>query len=240
MSLQTGSSSTESDAAGAAPRTAGRHYLWLAALSLFLIVADQATKFWIRATIHETGPVVVIPGLFRLVHVENEGAAWGILSDATYRMPFFIVSTTLAFVVIGLYFSRLTDEQKVLRVALASILGGAIGNFIDRLRFQSVTDFLDFYVAANPVKSWLIQTVGSNRWPSFNIADIAIVVGLGLVIYDSLLLEPRRMKAAELREQAAASGQDGQATRSLDSQASAAQAPNVSGNRSQVVSEGGI
>lgn len=204
-----------------------------------MIVADQASKYWIRATIHETGPIVVIKGLFRLVHVENEGAAWGILSDASYRMPFFIVSTTVAFVVIGLYFSRLTDEQKVLRVALASILGGAIGNFIDRLRFQSVTDFLDFYVAAKPVSTWLIQTVGSNRWPSFNIADIAIVVGLGLVIYDSLLLEPKRMRAAELREQAAASGADGQATRTTDSPASSHAHP-VSGKHSQVASEGGI
>lgn len=81
--------------------------------------------------------------------------------------------------------------------------------------------------------------MGSNRWPSFNIADVAIVVGLGLVIYDSLLLEPRRMKAAELREQAA-SEQDGQATRTADPQSATAHAQAVSGNRSQVVSEGGI
>lgn len=124
-SSNTGTVSSSQEPGGAASRTSGRQYLLLAALSLFLIVADQATKFWIRATIHETGPVVVIPGIFRLVHVENEGAAWGILSDATYRMPFFIVSTSVAFVVIGLYFSRLTNEHKVLRVALASILGGA-------------------------------------------------------------------------------------------------------------------
>lgn len=180
-------------------------YVQLVVIALTLVVLDQSTKIWIRATIHETGPIQVIPGFFRLVHVENEGAAWGILSDAAYRMPFFIVTTLTAFVVIGVYYSRLDDQYKVLRVALATILGGAIGNFIDRMVQQSVTDFLDFYISQRPLSSWLIQTMGSNRWPSFNIADVAIVVGLVLVMYDSFVLETQRLRAQKAAEATGAS-----------------------------------
>lgn len=162
-----------------------------------IVALDQGTKTWVRATITETGPIVVIPRIFRIVHVENPGAAWGILGDATYRMPFFIGMTSLALVAIIVYFSRLSPDHKVLRWALTIIMGGAVGNFIDRLDHQSVTDFLDFFVAIKPVSTWLIQIAGTNRWPAFNVADIAVVVGLFLVIYDSLFLEPRRMAAAE-------------------------------------------
>lgn len=170
-------------------------YVQLLIITVFLVVLDQSTKIWIRATIHESGPIQVIPGFFRLVHVENEGAAWGILSDAAYRMPFFIVTTLVAFTVIGVYYSKLDDQYKVLRLALSTILGGAIGNFIDRMVQQSVTDFLDFYISYRPLSSWLIQTMGTNRWPSFNVADVAIVVGLILVMYDSFVLENQRLRA---------------------------------------------
>lgn len=166
-----------------------------------IVALDQATKVWVRATIHETGPVVVIPKIFRIVHVENPGAAWGLLGDAAFRMPFFIVMTSLALVAITVYYSRLGDSHKLLRTALMVIMGGAIGNFIDRLHHQSVTDFLDFFVAVKPVSGWLISVFGTNRWPAFNVADIAVVAGLFLVLYDSFILEPKRAEQAEREAQ---------------------------------------
>lgn len=172
-------------------------YFQLVVISSSVFALDQLTKNWIRETIHETGPIHVIRGFFRLVHVENPGAAWGILSDASFRMPFFYTSTLVALVGIGIFFHRLGDAHKALRLALAVVLGGALGNFYDRIVYQSVTDFLDFFVAAKPVSGWLIRTFGTNRWPSFNIADIAIVVGLSLLMYDSLILEPRRVQQDE-------------------------------------------
>lgn len=172
-------------------------FLPLVGVAGAIVALDQGTKIWVRATIGETGPIVVIPRIFRLVHVENPGAAWGILGDASFRMPFFIGMTTVALIGILVYYSRLSHEHKVLKWALMVIMGGAIGNFIDRLHHQSVTDFLDFFVAIKPVSTWLIQLFGTNRWPAFNVADIAVVVGLFLVVYDSLFLEPRRMAAAE-------------------------------------------
>jgi len=177
-------------------------YFYLICVSSFLLLLDQGSKYWIRANIPLGRSIEVLPNLFRLGHVENAGAAWGILSSSPYRIPFFIVATIVAFIVIGIYFSKLPKDQTLLAIAMSSILGGAIGNFIDRLLYQSVTDFLDFYFGYQPIKGWLISTFRSNRWPSFNIADVAIVIGLGIVMYDMLFLEPKRIKAAEGAENA--------------------------------------
>lgn len=183
-------------------------YLQLLVISSSIFGLDQVTKNWVRDTIHETGPIPVIPGFFRIVHVENAGAAWGILSDASFRMPFFYASTLIALTAIGIFFSRLGPEHRVLRLALSVVLGGALGNFLDRVLYQSVTDFLDFFVAVKPVSAWLISTFGTNRWPSFNVADVAIVVGLGLVMFDAMILEPQRIRKAEAEGQGPAGGGD--------------------------------
>ncbi len=181
-------------------------YFYLVSVSTLALLLDQLSKIWIRANIPYRRTLDVIPGLFRLVHVENEGAAWGILADATYRIPFFIVATLIAFVVIGVYFSRIPKGQNQLAIAMSLILGGAMGNFIDRMVFKAVTDFLEFYIQADPYKSWLISTFRSNRWPAFNIADMAIVFGLLIVMYDMLVLEPRRLQAAEATDDMSSAG----------------------------------
>jgi signal peptidase II len=169
-------------------------YFYLITVTTLSLLIDQLSKIWIRVNIHGGKSVEIISGLFRLVHVENPGAAWGIFADSAYRIPFFIVATLIAFSVIGVYFSRIPKGQNLLAVAISLILGGALGNFIDRLYYRSVTDFLDFYVARQPISGWLIEHFGSNRWPSFNIADATIVTGLLLIMYDMLVLEGRRAR----------------------------------------------
>ena len=187
-------------------------YFYLIVVTSLAVLVDQGAKWLVRAHIQERfGRIEVIPGFFRLVHAENEGAAWGLLSEASYRIPFFIVATLIAFVVIGVFFVRLPKGKLSLAVALASILGGAIGNFIDRVLYQSVTDFLEFYISYPPIKRVLIQIFGSYRWPAFNIADVAIVVGISIVLYDAFVIEPREMKAREEadREEDSALQQEG-------------------------------
>ena len=184
-----------------------RKYGLLAFIAGVSLLLDQLTKIWIRQNIPHGGrPIVVIENWFRIVHAENRGAAWGILSNAEWRIPFFVVTTLIAIGVILYYFHKLPDDDRIQGVGLAFILGGALGNFIDRVVYGSVTDFVEVYAGTDPARSWLINAVGSNRWPAFNVADAAIVVGIGLILYFIFLIEPGLRKEAEAREGASAEG----------------------------------
>lgn len=157
----------------------GRKWLLMAVLALTAVAGDQASKQWAHTTLRDAhgGRLVVAERLFSLTYVRNPGAAWGFLSNASesFRRPFFIGVSVLAMIFIVVVFSRLEQNQKLLAVALALVMGGAIGNFIDRLRFDYVIDFLDVYV-------------GSYRWPTFNVADIAISVGVFFLFADMIIV----------------------------------------------------
>jgi signal peptidase II len=164
-----------------------------------LIVLDQATKAWVRAALPlpdsgRTPKVTVVPGFFNLVHARNPGAAWGLLGEHEYRLVFFTIVTLVAFVVILGYYRQLRPADRVLAIGLSSIFAGAAGNFIDRLIFREVTDFLQFY-ASGGIGRWLHDTLGSRYWPAFNVADICINVGVGLFILHVLFLEGRGARA---------------------------------------------
>ncbi|RQD56863.1 MAG: signal peptidase II [Desulfonatronovibrio sp. MSAO_Bac4] len=140
----------------------------LAGVILFL---DQVTKVWIQNTIPLWESKTVIPGLFNLVHVLNKGAAFGFLADLEGNMQtyFFIGVTGLAVVLIFHLLRTVDREDYYLFSALGLILGGALGNLIDRIRLGMVIDFLDIYV-------------GSHHWPAFNVADMAISIGAILLL----------------------------------------------------------
>lgn len=142
--------------------------LILAGVILFL---DQATKIWIQNTIPLWESKTVIPGLFNLVHVLNKGAAFGFLADLEGNMQtyFFIGVTGLAVVLIFHLLRTVDREDYYLFSALGLILGGALGNLIDRIRLGMVIDFLDIYVS-------------SHHWPAFNVADMAISTGAILLL----------------------------------------------------------
>ena len=134
------------------------------------LIADLATKALVMARFSPYETVTVIDGFFNLVNVRNRGAAFGIFSNAEeLRLPLFIGVTALALLGILWMASRLGEKDRMEATGLALIFGGAVGNLVDRIRFGEVIDFLDFYVK-------------SAHWPAFNVADIVICVGAGLVI----------------------------------------------------------
>jgi signal peptidase II len=145
-------------------------YLWLALLVLLL---DQASKFWVMAVFDPYDRLAVLP-VFNLVLVFNEGAAFSFLSDAGgWQRYFFIGLAAVVSVVLVFWLARLQRHQRLEAAALALLLGGAVGNLIDRLWLGHVVDFLDFHW-----RGW--------HWPAFNLADSAITLGVALLLLDSL------------------------------------------------------
>jgi signal peptidase II len=128
----------------------------------------------------------LIEGRWHWAYAENPGAAWSFLANASesVRLPFFLAVSVIAIVLIVWYFIRLQPAQHLLMIALSLVLGGAIGNFVDRARLTYVIDFIVWYI-------------GSYRWPTFNVADSAISVGVGLIFLDSLLEYLRTRKEAK-------------------------------------------
>jgi signal peptidase II len=138
---------------------------------LFILVLDLGTKHLAEAHLVYGESVPVISGLFDFTLVYNKGAAFGMFSgleDGVRRLALGSVSV-VAIVVILFMFREARGDLK-LQLALSGILAGAVGNIVDRVRYDAVVDFLDFYI-------------GSYHWPAFNIADSAIVVGVGMLIY---------------------------------------------------------
>lgn len=132
--------------------------------SIFVLLLDQASKWLVLENIPQDWAIPVIPGLFDLVHIRNRGAAFGFLNRADIEWQFwlFLIATIIALIAV---FLLLKDSRKPsLNVGLGLIVGGALGNLLDRLRYRSVVDFLDFYW-----QNW--------HWPAFNVADMGICVG---------------------------------------------------------------
>jgi signal peptidase II len=143
-----------------------------------LVVLDFLTKTWAMSTLTMGHPVPVLGELFRLTYTHNAGAAFGI-NIGPYSRQFFLVLSLAALVVLGFIY-RTTPRRDGLRLfAVALVSGGAIGNILDRLRFDAgVVDFLDV-------------GVGQHRWPIFNVADMGVSIGAVLLLI-SFYLEERR------------------------------------------------
>lgn len=158
-----------------------RRYHFLGAVGVFL--ADQATKWVIteRIVLHES--VTVIPGFFRLTHVVNRGAAFGLLSDSEWNVAILILFSLVALAVVSTLLWRNSHRISTTGFGLALILGGAVGNLWDRLLEGHVVDFLDFHL-------------GGYHWPAFNVADGAIVMGALLLVMEILFAKkPAEEKA---------------------------------------------
>lgn len=159
---------------------AWRRFLPLSTLALAVGVAlaDQATKAWVLASLAH-GERVPVTGFFNLVLTYNRGVAFGLLASDYWWKPYLLVA--IALVIVGGLLVWLRDQVALLpRLATGLIVGGAIGNVIDRFTQPGVVDFLDFHL-------------GGYHWPAFNIADCAIVVGVGLLLLDGLFASgPKR------------------------------------------------
>ena len=153
------------------PIFTGKHNRLFIIAGLVLIV-DQITKAIVMGTMPLYDSIAVIPGFFSLTHIQNPGGAFGFLArhSAGMRLVVFILLSSLAVCLIFYFYRRTPRSHPLLASALALIMGGAVGNLIDRIRFEQVVDFLDFYI-------------GKYHWPAFNVADSAISVGIGIFIY---------------------------------------------------------
>lgn len=151
-------------------------------ISVIGLVLDQISKQYIDRTMSLYQSIPVVDGLFNIFYIRNRGAAFSFLSQASWRLPFFIAISLIASLVILVAFGRLRNDQRLAQASLAMIFSGAVGNLIDRLRLGEVIDFLDVY--------W-----NNHHWPAFNIADSFICVGVALLALD-MLLEERRNKTA--------------------------------------------
>jgi signal peptidase II len=142
-------------------------------LAAAIVLADQASK-WAMLASFAPGERLRITGFFNLVLVFNKGAAFSFLASAPgWQTPLFVAIALAAVVVVSVLLLR-TPGRRTFCTALALILGGALGNVIDRLRFGQVVDFLDFHAFGL-------------HWPAFNVADSAITIGAGLLIIESFL-----------------------------------------------------
>jgi signal peptidase II len=148
-------------------------YLQVGSIIGIVLVLDQITKYLIRTHVRLFDTITVIPGFFNITYVRNKGAAFGILSGLPefWRSAFFIGVTIVAVAAIGVLILKTTDRLPV--YAFSLIAGGAVGNLIDRIRFGEVVDFIQWYVR-------------SHYWPSFNVADSAITIGVVLLAVEML------------------------------------------------------
>lgn len=145
-----------------------RYYIVLS-IAAAIVVLDQLTKKLVMGSLPLWKSIPVIDGFFNLVHVQNRGAAFGFLNRSDMEWQFWLfASFTVVAVVLVLYMVRSLSPATMWGLsAFGAILGGAAGNFIDRVRFRHVVDFLDFYI-------------GGWHWPAFNVADIAICYGIAI------------------------------------------------------------
>jgi signal peptidase II len=148
------------------------------ALVVLTVVVDQVSKELLLRYVQKAGAMVqVIDDFFRLVIVWNRGVSFGILGDRA--LPPWVLSAVAVAVCIGLFIWLRRTDRLLVGWGIGLVIGGAIGNVIDRARWGAVFDFADFYV-------------GQWHWPAFNIADSAIVIGVGLMLIDSLIGERER------------------------------------------------
>lgn len=157
-----------------------RNYHLLIWPALSIVGLDQITKYIVLTNIEIYTSNPVISGFFNLVHTRNRGMAFGIFNRPGTDLGYYLLlsATFMAVILLLFWFSRLKQEERVLVPGLSLILGGAIGNLIDRIRLREVVDFLDFYI-------------GSYHWPAFNIADSAITVGTFWIVLSLLFLTHR-------------------------------------------------
>lgn len=149
-------------------------------ITIPVIVLDQFTKFYIQKSMKLHQSIKVIDGLFDITYVLNKGAAFSFLADkpAAFTAPFFIIISVIAIAIIGFLFYKTEKNDYVSLIAFALLLGGSIGNLIDRIRHGAVTDFLDFYIQ-------------QYHWPAFNVADSAITTGMFLLFLSLIFFKKK-------------------------------------------------
>jgi len=154
-----------------------RRLPWLLLLSAVIILADRLTKRWVESHVQLGAAIPLIPRILRITHWTNEGAAFSLFAESgtPHLVHWFLIGFgSLAALVVLVFLVRLGNAFTLATIALALILGGALGNLHDRILYGAVVDFIEVHIF-------------SYHWPDFNVADSAIVTGACLLLLDSLL-----------------------------------------------------
>ncbi len=154
--------------------------LFWAAAALVLLL-DQATKELVRSLLERGAAWPDADWAIRIQYVTNTGAAFGVLRDQT---AFLIVTTFIGLAAIYLYYRNPPSDHFVVSAAVGMMLGGAVGNLVDRVRLGRVTDFIDFPM-----------------WPAFNVADASIFIGIAVILVSYALLPPPAARGSPAREE---------------------------------------
>ena len=144
-------------------------------ISLGIVILDRLAKLAVERKIPLHDGIQVIPNFFRITHLENRGAAFGLFADSPseWKIGMLVLFSIIALVIVSTLLWKNSHSISSTGIGLSLILGGAIGNLWDRLSAGHVTDFLLFYI-------------GRYQWPAFNVADSAIVIGAGLLVIEIL------------------------------------------------------
>lgn len=185
------------DAGKTTAATWGRRSRYLV-ISLAVLVLDQWTKWLVEVHLGDHASVEVIPRFLSFTHVQNTGVAFGLFAahgDAAGTWVLTLLGLA-ALVFVGYYFRIVPLSDRPLLVALALVLGGAVGNLVDRVMSGAVTDFIDFYV-------------GTYHWHTFNVADSAITVGIALMVLSTFRRPPEEDGADQDDETGGEAAADG-------------------------------
>jgi signal peptidase II len=163
-----------------------KKFLYLIVITCLVVAIDQLTKMYITMNfrLHESFPI--IKDIFHITYVRNTGAAFGIFRDAPmlFRTIFFLSLPPIAMIVIFFLLKASPEKDTIQNLALSMVFAGALGNYIDRVRFQYVIDFLDFHYK----QVW--------SYPAFNVADMSIVCGVILLFFFMIQDEMKKKKSA--------------------------------------------
>jgi signal peptidase II len=164
----------------AIPAEGAPSYLFLAIVSVVTLGVDLGTKQWAEHTLDMRPAMPVIDKYVDFILARNKGGAWGLLQTTSelVRRPFFLLVSALAIGFIVTLYSRLLPRQRALQWGLPLVLGGALGNVFDRIHYGWVIDFIDVHVTRGGIE---------HHWPTFNIADVAICVGVALMAIDMMI-----------------------------------------------------
>lgn len=204
-------SSSSSVSAQARPSESQPSFVFFAVVASVALLVDIGTKVWAEVVLSQRNPLEPAMVLledhlaFRLAY--NQGGAWGLLqnADEAIRKPFFFIVSIAAVAFIVSLYSRISTKQLALKWGLPLVLGGALGNLTDRIVRSSVVDFIDYRADwVGTMNSWIAKLIPSwdvwDHWPTFNVADVAICVGVGLMAVD-MFTTKRRLAQEEAEEE---------------------------------------
>jgi len=175
------------------PHVMRKYHLFIA---LVVVAFDRLAKLSIESRVSLHDSISIIPGFFKITHVENTGAAFGLFADSPseWKIAVLILFSLIALLIVSALLWKNSHVMTTTGVGLALILGGALGNLWDRLVSGHVVDFLLFYL-------------GQYQWPAFNVADSAIVIGAGLLIFEIVFAKSPHSESAKAAAHEEVAGQ---------------------------------